>query len=130
MLLTFLPAVSFDAGAVGAPTPGTYWTDAGHYDITTWYSGPGAGSYTVSTNRELAGLAALVNGSATGYAQDSFAGEVVQLIPKNPDGVIDLSEFFWYPIGGVSPISSGVPTGYSFSGTFLGNNAFIEGLYM
>jgi hypothetical protein len=43
---------------------------------------------------------------------------------------LNLSAHYWYPIGGVSPIASGVPTGYYFAGTFNGSNVPIDGLFI
>jgi hypothetical protein len=117
MLLTFLPAVSFDARAVGAPTPGDYWTDSPTYYSTAWYTG--GSPYTLASAADLAGLAYLVNNG------NAFAGDTIYL-----KGDVNLEDHFWYPIGGVSPISSGVPTGNFFAGTFDGSNSIISGLYI
>jgi hypothetical protein len=119
LMITLFAGMTFSASAVGAPTPGTYWTDAGNYD-DTWYN-PGSSSFTLTNELQFAGLASLVN---TGTAD--FSGKTVTLANN-----LDLSKFFWYPIGGVSPLSAGgVPTGYFFAGTFIGGNHTIDGLFI
>ncbi|MDR3295010.1 MAG: hypothetical protein LBT26_04145 [Clostridiales Family XIII bacterium] len=89
------------------------WTDSGNYS-TAWYS-KSASSFTLNTASDLAGLAAIVNGTATGIDQDDFTGKTVVLA----NGV-DLAAHFWVPIGGAAPEVSNIPTGSYFAGTFSG----------
>ncbi|MCD8332106.1 MAG: hypothetical protein LUB63_06260, partial [Oscillospiraceae bacterium] len=98
-----------------------YWTDSGNYDISWYDSSDETTSYTLSSVAELAGVAYLVNSGTT-----DFSGVTLTLSTS-----IDLSAHYWYPIGGVSTLSSsGIPGGYYFAGTFNGNNETISGLYI
>jgi hypothetical protein len=125
MVFTFLPVVSFDANAVGVPTPGDYWTSNPAYYEVSWYD-PGVSTFYLSNEQQFAGFAALVNGNVSAYPNGvTFSGKTVSLTAN-----LDLSNHFWYPIGGVSPLSSGVPTGKYFAGAFDGGNYTINGLYI
>ena len=93
----------------GAPWDGTI--DTGWYNTT-------AASFTISTAGQLAGLAAIVNGTAFGIDQDSFSEKAIIL---NAD--VDLSgEIEWTPIGSASA--------NAFAGTFEGDGYTISGLYI
>lgn len=94
---------------------------------TDWYfANTDATEFTINTVDELAGLAAIVNGTATApvttYAvgseattvQDSFKGKTIKL-----GADIDLAFSTWTPIGNSS---------YSFQGTFDGGNNTISNL--
>jgi len=106
------------------------WTGGAN---TNWYfDNPDAAEFTISSSEELAGLAALVNGTATApvttYAtetattvHESFAGKTVKL-----DADIDLHGFAWTPIGRIGTSSTDFT--YSFKGTFDGQNHTISGL--
>ena len=85
----------YDAGAP--------WT--GLVDIDWYLDNPDAAEYVLTSAEELAGLAAIVNGTATvpavTYAadsattiQDNFKGKTIKL-----GGNIDLNEIEWTPIG-------------------------------
>lgn len=63
------------------------WLDAGNYD-TTWYTSDTATSYDISTAKELAGLAHLVNNE-----DKTFAGKKIKL-----QADIDLTENTWIAI--------------------------------
>ena len=86
---------NYDAGAP--------WT--GLIDIDWYLDNPDAAEYVLTTAEELAGLAAIVNGTATApvttYAagsatsiKDDFKGKTIKL-----GGNIDLNEIEWTPIG-------------------------------
>jgi len=101
------------AGAADAQTPDY-----------SWYAGKSS-PYTISTADELAGLAAIVNGTWGGEpAEDDFAGKTVILGGDD----IDLSGYAadrgWTPIG-TFIAGSGF---YSFKGTFDGKGKKITGL--
>lgn len=81
-------------------TGACYWTSAGNYD-TSWYDG-GSGPFNISTAKQLAGLAVLVNGG------NDFSGKTVNLTAS-----IDLSAYLWLPIGTSTS---------KFNGTFDGGN--------
>lgn len=95
---------------------------------TDWYFGAAEGTteFTINTVDELAGLAAIVNGTATKPAitfaagseaatvQDSFKGKTVKLGAN-----IDLAYSTWTPIGN---------SAYSFQGTFDGGDNTISNL--
>jgi hypothetical protein len=120
LMITLFAGMTFSASAASG-----YWTDTGNYNITAWYSGPGAGTYTIANELQFAGLAALVNGTASGYAQDSFGGQTINLTAD-----LNLSAHYWVPIGGASPLIDGVPSAPAFSGNFEGNKHTIGGLYI
>ncbi|MCL2183928.1 MAG: hypothetical protein FWB85_10725 [Chitinispirillia bacterium] len=103
-------AVCFFGGASAAQTPNTGW-----YNITD-------SSFTISTADQLAGLAAIVNGTWGGTpARDGFGGKTITL-----DGDIDLSMYDnWTPIGN-SPYM--LDRSNEFSGTFDGGGHIISGL--
>ncbi|HBC92512.1 MAG TPA: hypothetical protein DCZ10_06300 [Pelotomaculum sp.] len=151
-----LPAadVTVTAQFEDEPAGGPVWD--GTID-TAWYTGaePGATSYTISTPAQLAGLAAVVNGTAPGIAQDDFAGRTVTLgdnirldssstkftAAYGRFGTVSFAmEATWYEINpGANiwtPIGSGVATDNStfttanfFKGTFDGAGYTVSGLY-
>lgn len=91
-----------------APAPEASWADS--YDIS-WYN-KNNNEFVVSTNKELSGVAYLVN---NGYT--TFKGKTIKL-GKN----IDLSEKRWTTIG----ITKSQP----FEGSFDGQNHTISGIYI
>ena len=112
---------SFDENYDG----GTKWIEDASIG---WYlDGQETGEYVIGSAEDLAGLAAIVNGTATTetatYAadgaaatiQDSFAGKTIKLAAD-----IDLNNGAWTPIG--SDLSN------CFSGTFDGNGYTISNL--
>jgi len=86
---------------------------------TNWYTAaiaanPSASSFTVSTAGDLAGFAAIVNGTWGGES-DNFANKTVRL-----DRPVDLAEYEnWMPIGYAPRV---------FSGTFNGGGHIISNL--
>ena len=90
-----------------------YWTDEGNYDLS-WYNDPNAYIYTISDGADLAGLAVLVNGMH-GQTATTFAGKTINIGAK-----IDLSAYFWKPIG--------CDSDHYFSGTLNGSNQTITGM--
>jgi hypothetical protein len=141
----------FEDETAGAPV----W-DGATID-TAWYTGaePGTTSYIITTPAQLAGLAAIVNGTAPGIAQDNFAGKSVTLAndirldSSNTKYTSDSGRFgtasfameaTWYEIHADAniwtPIGSGVATGNSafsaanyFRGVFDGAGHTVSGLY-
>ncbi|MBQ7800997.1 MAG: S-layer homology domain-containing protein [Oscillospiraceae bacterium] len=110
MVIAMCPALDLTAFAADG--------DAG------WYGDGTAAEYTISTAGELAQLAAIVNGTAEGIAQDSFSGKTVKLA-----GDIDLASDEWTPIGQVTVDEIGMlTTSYDFAGTFDGCGKTISGL--
>lgn len=99
------------------------WT--GDADNDWYFSNPDAAEFTVSSAEELAGLSALVNGTAvaptTTFAaegaatvQDSFKGKTVYL-----GADIDLNDIAWTPIG---------DDAHPFQGTFDGKDHTVSNL--
>ncbi len=82
---------------------------------TDWYDADTA-TFTISTADELAGLAAIVNGTAEGISKDNFSGKTILLMKD-----IDLGDEQWTPIG----IKSSSNT---FGGVFNGQGFTISGL--
>ncbi len=95
-------------------TASCYWTSPGNYD-TTWYSGS-ASAFTISTAKELAGLAYLTNNGNT------FTGKTITL-----SNDIDLSANVWTPIGTWDILSTSLQK--PFAGTFDGGNKTVSGLH-
>ncbi len=91
------------------------WT--GEADLGWYLADPSATELEISTAEELAGFAAIVNGTAEGVAQDSFKGQTVKLT-KN----IDLGDALWTPIG--------LAKASSFSGTFDGQGNTVYNLHI
>ena len=87
---------------------------------TDWYlANPTAAEFELSTAEELAGLAAIVNGTAEGIAQDTFSGQTIKLTSD-----IDLANRSWDTIGRNHDVDGNDP----FSGTFDGQNYTVYNL--
>ncbi len=90
----------------------TTWADTNTWAdnaITSWYKKNGT-EFKITTAGQLAGLAKIVNGTATGINRDNFSGKTILL-----ENDIDLGGKLWIPIG--NKVSS-----QTFSGTFNGQN--------
>ncbi len=102
-------------GIVITQTPPDDWTDEGNYD-TSWYNTTDT-TFTLTTAEQLAGLAAIVNGTATDFKIDSFANKTIKL-----GGNINLGGYnrLWVPIG----------TSYhsAFKGTFDGQGHTVSNM--
>ena len=110
---------------LGVPRPGAW---DGSID-TSWYNTVGKG-FEISTPAELAGLAAIVNGTADGIAQDEFEGKTAVLMSdidlggiQNRDGTWDPDSIEWTSIGG------GDSQAY-FKGIFDGNGHVVSNIYI
>lgn len=90
--------------------PAEKWAVSGNYTIS-WYN-KNQSEFTISTNRELAGLAYLVN---NGYSD--FTGKTVKIAAD-----ISLSGKSWSSIGQTDD--------HTFNGTFDGQGYVIGGLYI
>ncbi|MBE1442384.1 chitobiase/beta-hexosaminidase C-terminal domain-containing protein [Paenibacillus sp. OAS669] len=81
-----------------------------------WYvRDPGAITFTLKSEAELAGLAAIVNGTIPGVPKFSFEGRTIKVM--NP---IHIQSKQWIPIG--------LNEDSAFQGSFNGNNQLIDGL--
>lgn len=99
-----------------APIP-TVWTGTSSYD---WYlANPTASVFELGTAEELAALAAIVNGTADGIAQDTFSGQTIKLTSD-----IDLADLPWTTIGRNHDVEGADP----FSGTFDGQGHTVYNL--
>ncbi|MEE0776145.1 MAG: immunoglobulin-like domain-containing protein, partial [Bacillota bacterium] len=122
MLIVCLLVCVFAFGGVGVSAAPTAWD--GTVD-TSWYDKDQT-SFEIDTPEKLAGLAAIVNGSAEGLSQDNFAGKTVKLTADLDLGGVEKDGAWsgqkWTPIG----------SGYSspFNGTFLGEGHDIANLYV
>ena len=106
------------------------WTGTAN---TNWYfDDPSASEFTLKSAEDLAGFAALVNGTATAptstfaltapaTVQDCFEGKTVKLAAD-----LDLHDISWTPIGRIGTTSTDFS--YSFKGTFDGQNHVISNL--
>ncbi|HBC94094.1 MAG TPA: hypothetical protein DCZ10_14645, partial [Pelotomaculum sp.] len=99
---------------------------------TGWYNTADT-SFQISTPAQLAGLAAVVNGTADGIAQDYFADKTITLQSsidlggvQNQDGTWDPAGAQWTAIGGGEPGEVGA----AFNGTFDGGGHIISNLYI
>ncbi len=89
------------------------WTGDADFD---WYlADPSATEFEISTAEELAGFAAIVNGTAEGVTKDNFKGQTVKLAKD-----IDLGDALWTPIG--------IAKASSFGGTFDGQGNTVYNL--
>ncbi|MDR1291844.1 MAG: autotransporter adhesin family protein [Clostridiales Family XIII bacterium] len=123
-LIPVIGAAAYDDTSVAyaeQPNQTGNWTDWQNYD-TSWYiSGT---PYNISNAAQLAGLAALVNGTAQfttgGPVQPpvDFADDTITLTGTASD--YDLSAHYWTPIGGGGAVAAGVPNAPAFSGGFDG----------
>ena len=104
---------------------GTAW--AGAADIDWYLDNPDATEYVLSSGEELAGLAAIVNGTAaapvttyaageTSFIKDNFKGKTIKL-----GGNIDLRDVAWTPIG---------DNANPFLGNFDGQGYTVSNLYV
>ncbi len=109
---------------------GAPWT--GGVDTDWYFENPTATEFVLSSAEELAGFAALVNGTATApvttfaatepeTVHDNFKGKTVKL-----DRDIDLRGIAWTPIGRIGTTSTDFT--YAFKGTFDGQNHTIYNL--
>ena len=96
---------------ISTEEPSDSWDVSGNYSIS-WYN-KNLNEYEISTNKELAGLAYLVNN-----AYSNFEGKTIRLVAD-----IDLSGKMWKSIG--SDYST-----YCFNGTFDGQGHVISNLYI
>ncbi|NLW74754.1 MAG: MucBP domain-containing protein [Clostridiales bacterium] len=85
---------------------------------TSWYN-PNETTFTLTTPEQLAGLAAIVNGSLSSIAPDDFKGKTILL-----GADIDLGGKNWVPIG----TSTGASGTDGFMGIFDGQGHFIKNL--
>jgi uncharacterized repeat protein (TIGR02543 family) len=98
---------------------GDDFTGEPYYADTSWYDGS-AGSFTITTAAQLAGLAALVNNGDDEYNAATFAGKTVTL-----GADIDLSAHYWTPIGDMDGNSDA-----NFLGTFDGAGHTVSGMHV
>jgi len=101
----------YDAGAPVA------WS--GKTNVEWYTANPAASEFEIKTAEELAGLAAIVNGTAEGVAQDSFSGQTIKLASD-----IDLGNLAWDTIGRNHDDEGNDP----FSGTFDGQGHTVYNL--
>lgn len=85
------------------------WIDSGNYSLAWYTNSSSAKEFTISSEKEIAALAYLVN---NGYTD--FSNKTIKL-----DNDLDLSAHTWIGIG---------KDGYSFKGTFLGQGHRIDGV--
>lgn len=128
LFLGFIPATALAAPAV--------WNGTAD---TSWYKSADS-TFELSTPEQLAGLMKIVNGTATGIAQDSFSGKTIKLSADIQFN--DTTEWAswtkdqkpantWKPIG-VAQWDDNYEKmeGKAFSGTLDGTGHCIKGLYV
>ena len=102
-----------DEVRANAPTNSGYWTDSGNY-ATSFAGGSGTSSnpYLISTPKQLARLAYVINNSSTYSSYKSL------YYKQTAD--LDMSAFYWKAIGGGSS---------DFAGSYDGDGHIISGIY-
>lgn len=81
-----------------------------------WYTrNTNALTFTLQTEADLAGLAAIVNGTVTGVSKFDFKGRTIQLTAP-----VHIQSTHWDPIG--------ADAAHAFQGHFVGNGNLISGL--
>ncbi|MFD0678566.1 MULTISPECIES: S-layer homology domain-containing protein [unclassified Paenibacillus] len=104
------PELVLEAGSGGGPTQPEINVNI------SWYTQHKEDlRFSIGTEAELAGLAAIVNGSVTGLPRFDFAGRVVELTAP-----IRIQSAQWIPIGNSEQ--------HAFEGSFNGKNYLISGL--
>ena len=101
----------------------------GGIDISWYTQNPAAQEFVLNSSEDLAGFAAIVNGTATNdmmrsastQIHDDFAGKTVKLAAD-----LDLNGNPWTPIGRIGTTSTDFT--YAFKGTFDGQNHTIYNL--
>ncbi|GEM_PF-1802627 len=111
LLLAF--CVSFSVHVIAQSS----WQDEANRD-TSWWGKNSGKEYVITSAKQLAGVAYLVNNGFT-----TFADTTLNLIPETGN-TIDLSAYNWVPIGNSEDMGS-LP---AFQGRFEGNNNIIKGL--
>ena len=126
-------------------SPSFAQSDAGVWDGTadaSWYS-PTGKSFVIKSAEQLAGLAAITNGTAPGIARDDFTGKAITLacdiklnsVAANSKDESD-GQRNWTPIGALIQTGFSEGTGYAdydytgcFNGTFNGAGHVIENIF-
>lgn len=132
---TVINGTSFAMPAADVTVTATFIASSSNPDAwdgsvdTSWYNTTDT-SFAISAPAQLAGLAAIVNGTADGFSQDSFTGKTVALTAnidlgglQKTDDTWDTSSVQWTAIGG------GV-AGSAFNGTFNGGGHVVSNLYI
>jgi uncharacterized repeat protein (TIGR02543 family) len=132
---TVINGTSFAMPAADVTVTATFIASSSNPDAwdgsvdTSWYNTADT-SFSISTPAQMAGLAAIVNGTAGGLSQDSFTGKTVALTEdidlgglKKTDETWDTSSVQWTSIGG------GV-AGSAFNGIFNGGGHVVSNLYI
>lgn len=112
---------AFSAG-ICAATPAAW---DGSVD-TSWYDAEKS-SFELNTPKQLAGLAAIVNGTAEGIEKDSFDGKSVTLTAALDMGGVKGADGTW---SGQSWTPIGNSTSVTFRGTFNAKGKAISNLYV
>ena len=104
-----------------------------NYADTSWYNTSDR-SFKIDTAEKLAGLAAIVNGTANGISRDNFAGKTVILTADIDLGGVKSEDGLW---GGRNWVAIGInsdffhnPDYMAFAGTFDGNGHSIKNIYI
>ena len=108
-----------DIEAANGPNNTTYdWST--HTDAS-WFANQVGNTYTITSAEQLADFANRVNGD-DGYTTNSFNGKTIELKPSNGSKIIDLSDYYWVPIGAYNTTR--------FDGSVDGNGVLIKGMYI
>ena len=91
------------------------------YTDPSWFDNPVGDTFTITSAEQLADLANRVNGD-DGYAAYNFNGKTIELKPSDGSKIIDLSDYYWVPIGAYNTTR--------FEGSVDGNGVLIKGMYI
>jgi uncharacterized repeat protein (TIGR02543 family) len=123
--------VTVTAAFIALPSNPNAWD--GSID-TSWYN-TSATSFNISTAAQLAGVAEIANGTASGIAHDTFYGKTITLSAnvdmggvKNQDSSWNTSSIQWPCISGSTYTTQAA--GIVFNGTFDGGGHVISNLYI
>lgn len=125
LICVLLSVFALSAGVFADESIPTAWN--GSVD-TSWYNADKT-EFEISTPEQLAGVAAIANGTVEGIAKNNFIGKTVTLTAdldlgavKKADGTWDTEKSKnWVPIGKFSS---------NFNGTFESNSHTITNMYM
>jgi len=103
-----------------------FWTDSGCYSADNWFgSGTENDPYLIRNAKDLARLSYMIY-----YGQGEHSGNYYyQNTYFKQDGDIDLSAYYWQPIGIMNLRGESTQTLRYFSGNYDGNGFYISGLF-
>ena len=103
-----------------------YWTDPGNYNVEWYNNNRDAQEFTITNEKQLAGLAVIVNGLDDNIGKCTFKGKTIHLTEN-----LNMEDHYWTPIGynqeTWNHMEIRLPQNY-FNGIFQGNRHTISKL--